>query len=299
MQISSLLKPRICLLIVAIGAELCFGRRLPKPVLLIHGLTAGANSMAYVAARIKQHNPETTIYITDAYSYAASLAPLQQQLDGDIGKQFRHISKTHPEGFHVIGHSQGALLARTLIQSYINHTVHNCIFMAGILDGEYGTPAFIKPLLPLGEFPPTLEFISTLFYTPPAQSSLSAANFWHDPFQPTKYLKENTFLPYYNNEILTEKSYSYRQAIIKLKKIVCIFGPDDAVAIPWQTGDFSFYDYYGRMRNCTERPIYDAIGLRVLDEQGRFKRYIHPGVEHAQFVFDDEVISRYVLPHLD
>ncbi|CAH0384244.1 unnamed protein product [Bemisia tabaci] len=287
-------------------AGMCYGQfqfptENPKPVFLVHGILVSGNNLAYLAARIIQNNPRTLVFNTYAYSGLASLTPLQQQLDGTLGQEFKNFSDAHPEGFHLIGHSQGALICRTLIQNYPQHNVRHFISIAGPQAGQYGIPTIIPQPMPLVELPPLLTVGSALFYNPIAQRTLSIANYWHDPFQDQLYLRQNTFLPYYDNRIRSERSASYKEAFVKLRRFVAIQGPGDGVIDPWQSGDFSFYNRLGTVENYTQREVYteDLFGLRTLDEDGRFIKYIQDGVEHFDWVFNNEVIEKYILPNLD
>ena len=55
------------------------------------------------------------------------------------------------------------------------------------------------------------------------------------------------------------------------------------------------------MVNYTQRDIYtqDLFGLRTLDETGRFVKYTERHVGHLEWIFNDGVIDKYVLPHLN
>lgn len=45
----------------------------------------------------------------------------------------------HPDGVNFLGYSQGALLARTLLQANPDHKVHRFISLSGPQAGQYGS----------------------------------------------------------------------------------------------------------------------------------------------------------------
>lgn len=73
-----------------------------------------------------------------------------------------------------------------------------------------------------------------LFYSHVGQHT-SVANYWNDPHKQDLYYKYNIFLPYVNNEITSSNSTEFRNALIKLNKMILIGGPNDGVITPWQS----------------------------------------------------------------
>lgn len=57
------------------------------------------------------------------------------QLSNDLN----NISSKHPEGVNFLGYSQGALLARTILQANPDHKVHRFISLSGPQAGQYGS----------------------------------------------------------------------------------------------------------------------------------------------------------------
>lgn len=80
------------------------------------------------------------------------------------------------------------------------------------------------------------EEVYELFYSHVGQE-ISIANYWNDPHHQLLFYKYNKFLPILNNEVILSKntSESYKNGIIKLKKMVLIGGPDDGTIAPWQS----------------------------------------------------------------
>lgn len=57
----------------------------------------------------------------------------------ELSKDFNEFSRNHTGGIHLLGYSQGALLARTILQANPNHTVHTFISLSGPQAGQYGS----------------------------------------------------------------------------------------------------------------------------------------------------------------
>jgi palmitoyl-protein thioesterase len=108
-----------------------------KPVFLMHGIMTGSLSMDLIKTRIEEKHPGTVVYNTDRFGGWSSLENMWYQTQ-EIGKDLLNITKQHPDGIHVLGYSQGALLARTILQTFPEHNVHNFISLSGPQAGQYG-----------------------------------------------------------------------------------------------------------------------------------------------------------------
>ena len=73
-----------------------------------------------------------------------------------------------------------------------------------------------------------------LFYSRVGQHT-SVGNYWNDPKKQDLYYKYSIFLPYINNEIESSNSTQFKNALLKLEKLILIGGPDDGVITPWQS----------------------------------------------------------------
>ena len=113
----------------------------PLPVVLVHGILDEAESMEEAAAWVRRalgkgsyvRCVEVGNGITDSWSRSMSwqLEQLAGQLQAD-----RRLSR----GFHIIGHSQGALLARGYVQRYNAPRVHTLVSWVGPQAGQFGVP---------------------------------------------------------------------------------------------------------------------------------------------------------------
>ena len=182
------------------------------------------------------------------------------------------------DGFTVIAHSQGALVFRAYIEQYSGRSgypsVHNFISAAGPHGGVYGVPGFNR-LCPNKHCPFFNWFVNaaTKYHLTSGltQRLFSFAAYWVNPMDRAGYLKENIFLADINNEREPTNS-SYREAMIKLNRVLLLYTNDDIIIIPDTSPKFEQF----AEGNATEKVPFkesrqykeDLIGLRTLDEQG-------------------------------
>lgn len=242
---------------------------------------------------MKSH-PGTRVYIIDKFNNWQSLEHALAQIESFFD-DFDEIFNLHPEGVHVLGYSQGGLLARTLIQFYRGHKVKKLISLSSPQAGQFGD-AFLHLIFPTLFARNAYE----LFYSRLGQKT-SVGNYWNDPNQRQLYLRYSNFLPYVNNEVLSTNSTQFRENMLELEKFVMIGGPDDGVITPWQSAHFGFYNANLTVVEMRDRRMYqeDSIGLRTLDESGRLKLITVPHVKHIAWHLNRTLIEQVVVPHLD
>uniref|UniRef100_A0A8W7Q150 palmitoyl-CoA hydrolase n=1 Tax=Anopheles coluzzii TaxID=1518534 RepID=A0A8W7Q150_ANOCL len=96
-------------------------------------------------------------------------------------------------------------------------------------------------------------------------------------------------------------STQYREALLRLNRMVLIGGPDDGVITPWQSSHFSFFDQKYNVLPLEESVIYteDWIGLKTLQESGRLHIIERQHVRHYQWHRTNDVIDDVIMPYLD
>ncbi|KAI4465819.1 palmitoyl-protein thioesterase/dolichyldiphosphatase 1 [Holotrichia oblita] len=109
-----------------------------KPVILLHGIMTGSESMAGIKARIEEKHPGTIVYNTNRFGGWSSLDNMWYQVQ-QIGNDLVEISKNHSHGIHLLGYSQGALIARAIIQAFPELNVCHFISLSGPQAGQYGS----------------------------------------------------------------------------------------------------------------------------------------------------------------
>ncbi|XP_066143607.1 lysosomal thioesterase PPT2 homolog [Euwallacea fornicatus] len=265
-----------------------------KPVILLHGILTGFESMELIKTRIQQKHPGTIAYNIESFGGWSSLDNMNYQVK-KISEEFNNYTAMHPDGIHLLGYSQGALLARTLLQNNPNHTIQTFISLSGPQAGQYGTQ-FLHLYFP----GLALETAFELFYSRVGQHT-SVGNYWNDPFHNKLYMEYSQYLPFVNNEIPSNASEQFKTALTKLKTMVLIGGPDDNVITPWQSSQFGYYDSNGTVINFMERDIYkdDKIGLKTLLQQKKLKILTVPGMNHFDWHCNVSVVDNYILPYLD
>lgn len=139
-----------------------------------------------------------------------------------------------------------------------------------------------------------------LFYTYVGQHT-SVGNYWNDPHKQDLYMEFSSFLPYVNNEVITNNSTRFRDGLLKLEQMILVGGPHDGVITPWQSSHFGYYDKDDHVVPVHRRDIYqrDRIGLKALDASKKLHLLTFPGVRHFDWHTNLDVIRKAIIPYLD
>ncbi|KAI5737560.1 hypothetical protein M8J76_014701 [Diaphorina citri] len=265
-----------------------------RPVLVIHGILSGNKTLEKFKERIERFHPGTKVVIPDNYSNWASLEPMWNQVLF-FGSLVMKMSQNHPEGIHLIGYSQGGLIARGILEQFPNHNVRNFISLSSPHGGQYGTK-FLHTLFP--EL--VRETAYELFYSTVGQH-ISVGNYWNDPHHQKLFFKYSKFLPFINNLNATPNSNLFKLGLLRLHRMVLIGGPNDSVITPWQSSQFGHFTEDESVVELRDTKMYteNTLGLRTLDKQGKLVLISVPGVDHFQWHNNPTVIDQHVLPYLD
>ncbi|XP_017107347.2 lysosomal thioesterase PPT2 homolog [Drosophila bipectinata] len=265
-----------------------------RPVVILHGILSGAESMTMLVQEILEAHPGTIVYNCDKFNGWYSLENAWRQVD-QIRDYLHEVGKLHPEGIIVLGYSQGGLLARAAIQSLPDHNVKTFISLSSPQAGQYGT-SFLHLIFPDLAAKTAFE----LFYSRVGQHT-SVGGYWNDPHKQELYMKYSEFLPLINNEKQTSNSTSFKMGMVRLNKLVMIGGPNDDVITPWQSSHFSYYDENLDVIPFTKRKFFtaDSIGVKTLQEAGKLIIVIKPNVHHLAWHRRKDVIHEVILPYLD
>ncbi|XP_034668213.1 lysosomal thioesterase PPT2 homolog [Drosophila subobscura] len=273
----------------------CFAGSLAyRPVVILHGILSGADSMDFLEREIEELHRGTIVYNCDKFSGWYSLENAWRQVE-QIRDYLSDVGKQHPEGINVLGYSQGGLLARAAIQSLPDHNVKTFISLSSPQAGQYGT-SFLHLIFPDLAAKTAFE----LFYSTVGQHT-SVGGYWNDPHKQSLYMKYSEFLPLINNEKQTSNSTSFKMGMVRLSKLVMIGGPNDDVITPWQSSHFGYYDEDQEVIPFNKRKIFtdDSIGIRTLQEAGKLLIIIKPHVHHLGWHTNRAVIHQVILPYLD
>jgi len=199
-----------------------------KPVLAMHGFAISETVGTYhdwdnVVQWVQEAHPGQVFIPLNTFNGLESTRPLWEQVPV-IKKLIQSIVSNDSRfagGYHLMGHSQGGLLTRVMLEELDTTLVDTYISLAGVQFGIYGV-GFIERYFSNV----TDGFITDLFYTTPLQDEFSPANFWHSPYdEASSYLTKNLFLPVVNNETPTT-SRRYKENFTSAKKYVffCLTG---------------------------------------------------------------------------
>lgn len=239
------------------------------PVVLVHGLSSDPEALEPAKQFIETNHPGTYIFNVrlsdgtwDIEEKFCSEESMWKQLEAlkihiQADEQLR-------DGFHMIGHSQGGLLARAYVQDHKGDgfRVRRLITWGTPHAGEFGIPEESK----IG-----LSYEAYLaFYRGGFQKHVSFAQYWNDPLNHDDYLERNIFLPILNNEIVHDHNKQFKDNLSSLEKCVFFMSTKDQVIKPLKSCWFGFYKYGTlslEVLPLRKRKVYDDLGLRALDER--------------------------------
>lgn len=268
----------------------------PLPVVLVHGILDEAESMEEAAAWVRRalgkgsyvRCVEVGNGIVDSWSRSMGwqLEQLAEQLQAD-----RRLAK----GFHMIGHSQGALLARGYVQRYNAPRVHTLVSWVGPQAGQFGVPDWEAnwPNAPAQAMKVINQVTSSMWcaraarppppppiyrnahrlrlrrYTPLTQARVSFSNYWRDPLRLPLYREKSTFLADLNNELVDAHgrpapNRTYAKRLRSLKAFVLVISSDDTIIVPRESSWFGFY-----APNSTEQIVPLQVRARLPDRPAR------------------------------
>ncbi|KYQ93472.1 palmitoyl-protein thioesterase 2 [Tieghemostelium lacteum] len=266
----------------------------------MHGVAINENIGTYrdwddYVSWIEQAHPGQVTIALNAYNGWDSTKPMYTQVY-DIYQLILTITNgnsTFDEGYHLIGHSQGALILRSIIEMF-GLPVENFISLAGMHQGVYGYGDLSQQ--PYGNF--TEYELTKIFYTETLQNLFSIANWWNDPTDQNGYILGNEFLPVINQQLPNPMVNMKSNFIKSIQGSLYAFGsPQDGTIVPWVTELFGFFDDKFNLLNMTETPIYinDTFGLKTLDQQQKLFIYELPDIKHTQWLTNQEIFENYIL----
>jgi len=265
------------------------------PVVYMHGLGGNEKSGALYEALLKKYHPGQPFYSLSVNNGQQSYKSLYEQIE-DIKVVIQTLIDRYPKqfanGFHLVGHSQGGLLTRCVIEESDNFKVLNYVSLAGVQAGEYGLcERFGKSF---GET--DCRKLTTVLYSNRYRNSTSVAQFWRSP-NPSIYRNGNVFLPVMNN--MAHANERRKKNILRLKHMYLFGSESDGVIVPWQSSHMGFYDSDGKSIVPLEKQEYyvqDTIGLRTLKESNRLSIITVPNITHNEWMYKLDLIVKHVLP---
>lgn len=288
------------------------------PVFFLHGINDNSHQFRYYESNLTAEGIVViginTSSFADLWTQAYDIVETIQS----ILSTYDNGSTTNPfhDGFHLLGFSQGGLLARAVVEImppevHIRKLISIAGPQMGIYLDSYASKdleayfahlpkALRKMLLWLESRLVSVERMMTyVAYHPRFGQHLSLGNLWHLPWiaQRQVFLAKNPFLPIVNNVELEppEKSEqarrgtveSRRAGVLRLESAHFFCSQADQVIVPQASCGFEFYDPRGENTQAGIRPLAesewyqrDSFGLKSLDESGRLDIRWIDGVCH-------------------
>jgi len=263
----------LCLVAVATAAY--------RPVVLIPGLFCGdEGGIPEISGWLHAAFPGIYIYNYTIDHWASLLVELNVQVSNLAAGVAADPNLRN--GFDIVAHSQGTLVARGFIERVNSPPVHNFVSLAGPVNGVYGVPDF-NELCPDNICPWLAEIMSLISeggYTEPVlQHLVTFAQYWHDPLNYQAYLNSSDFLADVNNE-RQQVNATYRANFIKMNSLVLIKAGKDRIVVPPESEHFGFFalgnDTQVVPMQQTRLYTEDLFGLKTLDQAGKIHMYEVP-----------------------
>ena len=282
------------------------------PIIFLHGINGHASEFEDIMTLIRSrygHNAPTmhSIGICDG---TCSLRPLPKQRDELIdylASNAADLGIDGEEGFNFVGHSQGGLLARAVIQKLPpSLRVRRLVSMAAPQKGQFGEckqgrtglgPEIEKKMArPVGWI---------AFYNYLAQSELSVANYWNDPRHGQLFRREASLLPQLNG-YLDDGMTDQKANFLRVERAIFLGSSDDDCINPPLSSIFEYVDSEGNATSLNESLEYaqDTFGLRTMHREGRLVLQNWPGNSHMSWIRvnntsqEKSLFELRVLPHL-
>jgi len=280
-----------------ISTLVCVGlcvKQYTTPVIFMHGLTGDQTAGQLLGDILAREHPGQPFVSLPVDNGDLSYKSLYEQTK-DIQDVIQTLIDSYPEafvnGFHLVGHSQGGLLTRAVVEESDNFNIRNYISLAGVQGGEFGhCDAFGNP---------DCEALTKYLYDPQMSNSTSVAQFWRHP-DPDVYMAGNVFLPVINNEVNPDPRR--KNNMLRLKHMYLFASDADEAIAPWQSSLLGFWDTDGQNVVPMEKQNYyvqDTFGLRTLKETNRLTLTSVSGRSHNSWLEEEDLIMQYIIPALE
>ena len=163
----------------------------------------------------------------------------------------QHDPELSGRPIHIVGISQGGLLARALVEACANVTVRKLVTfgaphagVSAIRNCEWNMYCLLAD-----------RAARTLVYLDWVQALLAPAEYFRVFYNAALYLRTSYFLPYANNEE-PEKSALYRERMAALEHFMMFKWRDDHVVFPKESEWFGLLDARGQILAMEDTPLY-------------------------------------------
>ena len=257
------------------------------PLVLVHGLEQRGKDMASTKVIIEDLLPGIQVFTPDlgiSYGFASEESQAQQ-----LAQYINSISDLK-DGCNVVGYSNGGIVVRVAVEK---GTIP-AVFLGTIASPHRGVadvPGKRKESVVVEKIVDGLvDVVEEVEKLIPGSPS-SVVELWHNPEEEDEYLKDNAFLPLYNNETPHKNSEKFKHNLSSVP-FVCLGGTNDTTVNPWQSTIWGYWDKKRtRIVPIEESPIYKALGL---DENLECKTF--EGQDHGS-IRRYSVALKYLVSH--
>jgi palmitoyl-protein thioesterase len=269
------------------------------PIVLVHGILSDDYGMAPTEIYIRKHMGED-VYIKNVQlglGEVSSLTSIYHQAE-----YLRDAIVNDPllkDGFNIIAHSQGGLVARYYLQKHNSPQVHTYISWGSPQQGVFGLPGTYDERMIWLDI---LEVYAYKFiYAKPLQKYIGAASYWHDTLHWEKYIAKSAFLPFLNNEKEHPDAELFKRNVCNVKNMVLVKSTNEDIVEPSASCHFEFYKKGSKseIEKLEESEEYknDVLGLKTLNESGRLHLLL-ADCTHSNFQEDEKNFVENTLPFL-
>jgi len=279
-------------LVLSEAAPLPLSRTLNHTTIFMHGLFGHASDFDWMQGSMRaKFGNSTRMHSLPLYEGRDSLrTPLLKQRDAIVKYLVANAESLQlAGGFNLVGHSQGALLGRAVVQALpANLQCRVLVSLAGPQLGQWGMCDALTDLYPhLGLNSTIVKAMTSdaawlAFYNIIAQDELSVANYWNDPGHQDLFLWTSHFLPYVNNLKSHADMERFKANFLRLEKAVFLGSIADDCINPQLSSVFQFVDTHRHpVPTSTVREYdQDTFGLRTMHQRGDLVLESPPGVTH-------------------
>lgn len=129
MKFSPIIFSACCILFFDVHSAAAF-----KPIFAMHGISSGHRDWAQFSQFVSKHHPGTHFVALRLFEVVDSYVSLREQVNGII-RFISNVSNSQPDvyaqGYHLVCHSQGALLCRCIAQEWDDHKISALVSLAG------------------------------------------------------------------------------------------------------------------------------------------------------------------------
>lgn len=269
------------------------------PVVLVHGIMSDAYYMEPIKDFIHEYMGDDVYVKNVEIGEGTRTSFINMEYQITLLRTAIEQDPNLRNGFNIIAHSQGTLIARAYIEQYNKPRVFNYISFGGPQQGVFGTPGDFDTRFRFLDYVESLQYY--ILYSSFAQRFISFAGYWHDTLHNDAYLANCRFLPRINNEIEHPLKEQFKNNICSLTNVVLVSSDKDDIIEPISSCHFGFYklDSQSEQESLFETDLYkqDKLGLKILNETGRLHfRMAH--CTHTDYQRDKQNFKENALPFL-